>query len=125
MNNSDELLNKILLTLIHIKFFNKDHAKEVFQEAVDRFLAELKKKDEPLFHTFQLGTQPFRLNYKNRRHVFVYNYSTAAVTLAASDGQTVILPPQVWSNMGFQQGTSFTTTTTSLIEIKCTDEVIP
>jgi hypothetical protein len=120
-----ERTNDLLLQLINKQYFNKDHAKEVFQRAVDEFLAELYKKNTPQSNTFQLGTQPFVLDYKNRRHIFVYNYSTASVTLAANDGQTVILPPQVWSNMGFNQGTSFNTTATTLIEVKCTDEVIP
>lgn len=110
---------------MELKLFSKDHAKELFQKAIDEFLSEVYKKNNPISNSFQLGTQPFVLDYKNRGHIFVYNYSTASVTLASNDGKTVILPPQVWSNMGFNQGTSFNTTATSLIEVKCTNEVIP
>jgi hypothetical protein len=118
-------INEQLLRQLNAEYATKDDIRDIFQHSVDQFLAELYKKNSPLSTTFQLGTQPYVVDYKNRRHIFVYNYSTTTVVLTSNDGKVINLPPQVWSNLGFQQGTSLSTTATTLLEIKCTDEVIP
>jgi hypothetical protein len=96
---------------------------------ITHFLEEIfkdsKKARQPAFQTIVLGKQPYILDYKERKHVFVFNYAAAAVTLTTSEGINISLPPQVWTNIGFRPDTQLSSTATTALEIKCTDEVQP
>jgi hypothetical protein len=74
-----------------------------------------------------VSTQPYVVNYKNRRHIFIYNPSATAITLQDGTGEWVIkLPANDWANVSIPNSTQLKASTgPAVIKVKCTDEVVP
>lgn len=73
------------------------------------------------------ATQPYVVDYKDRRHVFIWTPTSQAVSLEDFGNGT--LAAQVWTNLGLPQGLKIyatgVTNGTVPIMIRCTNEVIP
>lgn len=75
-----------------------------------------------------VSVMPYIVNYRNRRHIFIYNTEVTAVTLSDNAGEwTLTLQPQTWTFLGAPQGTQLkaTTGTGVVIRVLCTDEILP
>jgi hypothetical protein len=83
----------------------------------------------PIDDMVQLSsTKPYVIDYKERRHVYIWLPSTA-LALSFEDYGSGTVQPQIWVNLGMPQGikvfaTAITSGTTPIF-IRCTDEVIP
>lgn len=86
-----------------------------------------KKSRDPVLYDLTVTTtnQPVVVMYKERKHIFVYNNSASSITLTSTDGYVLPLPPQVWSIVGFREGTRLTSSGAAMLSFKCTDEVQP
>lgn len=71
------------------------------------------------------STRPYTLDYKGRKHVFVYATSPLSLTIPGLG--SYVLPSAEWTNLPFQEGAKITCSETSdqRLLIRCTDEVIP
>lgn len=116
----------IILREIREKLGNlsRHHIKEEFGEAIEIFLADHKKAIDPEFKIFQLGQQPYTVDYMNRKHLFAFNPTASSITLTSTDGWGVVLPAQTWTNLGFPPSTRLTAASGTII-LKATEEVIP
>lgn len=74
-----------------------------------------------------VSKQPYIVNYKNRRHIFIYNPSSTALTLTDGTGEwKTSLPAYTWSNVSYQNGVQLTASASpATIKVKCTDEIVP
>lgn len=74
-----------------------------------------------------VSKQPYIVNYKNRRHIFIYNPAATPLTLKDGTGEwTIALAATSWNNVSIPNGTQLTASSgPATIKVKCTDEVIP
>lgn len=81
----------------------------------------------PENYTFNgiLNGQPFVLDYKNRKHIFLYQNSGASINLVNTEFGSIPLTDASWTNWPFPQGTKWTLSASALLNIRCTDEVVP
>lgn len=122
MNDQDSMK---ILGVLRAHFSNPltpAHLHELFDEFVRNFNENIYRSRTPIYTNFTLGTQPWVVDYKGRKHVFVFNTSGTAVNLV-SGSFTIPLPPQSWTPIGHDQGTSFNGSAATMIIVKCTDEV--
>lgn len=91
-------------------------------------LVELQHKAETpenySFNGLALG-QPFVIDYKARKHIFIYQNSGASINLVNTEFGTVPLPNVSWTNWPFPQGSKWQLSANALLNIRCTDEAIP
>lgn len=100
-----------------------EHLHKLFDNHVHKHEEEIFFARNPVYYDFTLGTQPYVVAYHGRKHVFVFNTNSTAVNLVSSLGFTIPLPPQAWTPIGHREGSAFNCTSTTVINIKCTDEV--
>lgn len=85
------------------------------------------EKRSPIDQTIMASnTQPWVVDYRNRKHIFIWFPSAQSISF--DDFGTGPIQAQVWINIGMPQGTRmFITTATGPTEfmIRCTDETIP
>lgn len=119
--------DNLLLALLNKEYFNPNHAKELFQEAIDAFLADYKKSNVPVYQEVTLsGSQPYKVNYNNRKHIFAYNPTNTAIPLTSSDNfWSTSLPGNTWTNISFPEGVILNSATPTQFYTKCTNEVTP
>ena len=98
--------------------------------ALETAITKLQK--EPLTPEDQMYmvsvTHPYYLDYKERKHIYLWVPSASALTLSFEDYGTGAVPAQVWVNIGFPQGLQVlapNNATNTPIFIRCTDEAIP
>lgn len=79
----------------------------------------------PEFYQRLVGpNQPAMIDYRERRHLFVWAPAAVTLQLPADLGQ-LALAAGSWTNVGLRQGTPVTASTTTLLLFKATDEVAP
>ena len=115
-----------LLNAINAKYrlLEPQHLRVIFGDLVDELRAEIGKANTPVFYNVQFGQQPFVLDYKNRKHVFVFNPTGSAIIMTTNDGISVTLPSQAWTNIGLEPSTAFSAASGRVV-VKCTNEVTP
>lgn len=124
MNDND---SNIILSAIHRAFPNpltREHLHLLFNDFIRKIEEQIYFARNPIYYDFTLGTQPYVVDYKGRKHIFIFNTNTTAVNLVSTEGFTIPLPPQAWSPIGHREGSRFNCTTLIPINIKCTDEVV-
>ena len=84
---------------------------------------------DPLDSILQASaTTPFFLDYKERRHLFVWNPNQSAVTLLLEDYGSLSVAPSVWTALPFPTGMRiFLSGQTYLLPLmlRCTDSQVP
>lgn len=68
-------------------------------------------------------SQPFIVDYKDRRHLFIY--SGSALTLQCEDYGAFALSANTWTNFPFPQGMRVTPNTAGTILTRATNEIVP
>lgn len=100
-----------------------EHEVEAF---IQRVVIEIRKSRNPEFQTYNISSStPYVVDYKNRKHVFVF--VSANVTVTAPEIGTLTLVAGNWYNFSYIESTRFfaSTTTISQLYVKCTDEEVP
>ena len=72
------------------------------------------------------STRAYVVDYKNRKHLFLYSANT--LTLSLQDLGDATIPQNTWVNIGFQEGLNILAIGQSSnvpIFVRATDEVIP
>lgn len=75
----------------------------------------------------QLLTQPWVVDYKNRKHLFATIGASAPVVFLTPDGFQMTLNPGAWTSVGFDSGTVLvpnTATVNANVLTKATDELL-
>lgn len=117
------------IDIIH-EFVSWAHAKRTeFNQLVNLSIEQFLRTDDPQWDNdvpADVSTMPYVVNYKNRRHIYIYNPGTV-LTLTDTAGEwKQTLNPQSWTNVSIPNGTRLTATTgPAVIKVKCTDEVVP
>lgn len=98
-------------------------------EQLSRLVAEMKENRHPIFLTVEISvSKPWIVDYQNRKHLFLWNPATSAITLSFEDYGSGPVASQQWINIGMPPGTRVlapnNATNTPLLLV-CTDEVIP
>lgn len=121
MDKIQELINLINLKF---KYVEPQHLRELFTDMVNDIRASIKSAKEPDFVDFTLGTQPYVVNYHNKKHIFLWAISN--FTAQIGELGTFNFVGGNWYNISFRTGIPITSTTgTANVFIKCTDEVVP
>ena len=83
---------------------------------------------EPIDSLVQISaTQPYVVDYKERKHVFLW-LPSSAITLKFEDYGSGTVQAQVWTNLGMPAGIKVTApnnSSTTPIMVRCTDEDVP
>lgn len=121
MINPIEILHELALWA-HTK-------KHDFWEVVQLYREQQLRNNDPQWDNevpADVSAIPYVVNYRNRRHIFIYNPGTT-LTLTDTAGEwKQTLNAQTWTNVSIPNGTRLTATTgPAVIKVKCTDEVIP
>lgn len=101
------------------------------KQALDRLIEMLtplyhdsNKARIPDFDDVTIGPQPFKISYKNYKHVFMQPYANFTATLGSFGTFNFIAGN--WYNIGYRAGDLITNTGAPVtVQIKYTDEVIP
>lgn len=117
---------KQILDVLNSKFqpLRREHLQEIFNGYIEAVISSIERARDPLFEEYQLGQQPWVVNYRNRKHIFFYNPTTTGITLTSNDGISMIVPTQSWVNCGLRPSTPLTASSGRLL-IKFTDEAVP
>jgi hypothetical protein len=105
------------------------HSEEYQKESLDLLqqLVDKLSKRPPLNAMYMISaTTPYVLDYKERKHVFLYSANTLTLTL--EDLGDITVPQNTWLNMGFETGLRVFASGQSAnvpIFIKATDEGTP
>lgn len=101
------------------------------EHKLEQRLADIEKKLET--RTPQDATAPISatlawpLDYKERKHVYIW--LNASATLSFGDYGSGNVQAQVWTNIGMRPGTPVLApnagATPIILQIRCTDEIIP
>lgn len=120
----DNLLHRFLLAFPGVR---KEHLHDIFNTFHDKSLNEIDRSYDPEYddQTLQPNGQPYYVNYKNRRHVFMWvitNFSASVGTLG-----TFNFVGGNWYNISFRPGTAITLTSATAVNIhlKSTNEMVP
>ncbi len=104
----------------------RHHEKLDTLKQIERLLLAATKYP-PIDQTVQFSaTQPYIVDYKERRHIYVWLPVAQAVSMEDYGSGTLLA--QVWINLGLQEGTRIFATgssTTVPMIVRCSDEVIP
>lgn len=93
------------------------------REAVEAYVASYKKSIVPDHYDFVFGTQPISLDYKNRKHVYVFSNVTCTIT--SSDFNTTV-PAGVWTLLDYRPTTRLNGSPVgNIVTFKATDELLP
>lgn len=103
--------------------------KEEFWEVVRLLKEQILRANDPQWDNevpADVSVQAYVVNYKNRKHIFIYNPG-AQMTLTDVAGEwKQTLNAQSWTNVSIPNGTRLTASSgPAVIKVKCTDEVIP
>lgn len=118
------------LEILH-EFVEWAHGKRAdFNQIVKLTIEQYLRTNEPQWDDnvpSDISKQPYVVNYKNRRHIFIFNPGSTALTLTDGTGEwKVSLPPNAWSNVSFPNSLQLTASAgPAIIKVKCTDEVVP
>lgn len=96
-------------------------------EGLARIILSIEHAADPQTGFYNVSTtQPYVLDYKGRKHVFLWS-TAATLMLSFDDLGSITITPGVWYNISFDQGMRIfgNNTTTTTLYIKCTDEPIP
>lgn len=117
---------KQILDVLNSKFqpLRREHLQEIFNEYIEAVISSIERARDPEFDEYQLGQQPYVVNYKNRKHIFLFNPTVTAITLTSNDGISFVLPAQQWVNLGLRPSTPLSASSGRIL-IKCTDEAVP
>lgn len=123
-------MGKVNLFSIHPQLPIRELSAHQLCELLEQYVAFVKdeflKDRNPLFKTVTIGNQPVVVDYAGRKHLFAFNTTASSMTLTSTDGYGIVLASQVWSNLGFPEGTRLTGGTTgSVLIVKATDETVP
>lgn len=95
-------------------------------ERINKNLEILINGRRPLEQTYAVSdTQGFILDYKNRKHLYIYSLN--AITLDLKDLGTLSIPAKTWTGLDYEQGTKLFTSGTATpvnIRIRATDEAV-
>lgn len=90
-------------------------------------VAKLLTKRDPIDVQVMISTtRAYVVDYKDRRHLFIYSANTLTVTL--QDLGDLTIPQNTWVNIGFQEGLNiFALSQVAMVPIfvRATDEVVP
>jgi hypothetical protein len=93
---------------------------------IDKKLGTIEKKPA-IDRTLMISTtQPYVVDFKNRKHLFVW--SANALTILLEDLGTLAVAANTWTNIGYQEGMRLvpqSQPTTVPIFVRATDETIP
>ncbi len=85
------------------------------------------EKRQPIDVTAMISTtQPLVIDYKERRHLFIW--SANALTFSLEDLGTLTVGANAWVNIGYQEGMRLvpaTTANTVPVFVRATDESVP
>ncbi len=83
-------------------------------------------KRVPLDAIYQISsTQPLIVEYKERRHLFIW--SANALTLTLEDIGTLSVSANTWTNIGYTEGMRLTPASNTIVAVfvRATDESVP
>jgi len=71
------------------------------------------------------SSSPYIVDFKGRKHVFVYGTSSANLTIDTVGAFT--MPAATWTNLSFEQGTRIVNDSSTFVPlyVRCTDEAVP
>lgn len=125
--NTVEKQNQELLTLLNAKFkyVEPQHLRELFGELVTDVRATIHKASDPDFMDQTLGPQPWAIQYRNRKHIFMYAITTFTATIGELG--SVTFTAGNWYNISFRAGIPITPTNPTSVTVlfKFTDEIVP
>ncbi len=92
-----------------------------------RSIDESTEKRDPIDATYQISSsQPLIVEYKERRHLFIW--SANALTLTLEDVGSLSVSANTWTNIGYTEGMRLTPVnqvSTMPVFVRATDETIP
>lgn len=107
--------------------------KEEFWEVVKLSKEQLLRTNDPQYDDgvpSDISAQPYVVNYKNRRHIYIYSKAPWPVVLKDNSGEwSTTLLPRTWTNVDFPNGTRLLAVnpvpgTPVTIKALCTDEFV-
>lgn len=129
LENPLDILHEVM-SYIHTK-------KHEFYEVLCMQREMLLRANDPQWDTevpADISIQPYVVNYRNRKHIFIYNPQTYVVNLSDNAGEfTTQLLPNTWNHIDFPNGTRLQAVSGSsgtivaagvVIKVQCTDELI-
>lgn len=106
--------------------------KEDFWEVVRLYKEQILRTDDPQWDNNvpqDVSVQPYVVNYKNRRHIYIYSKSPWPIVMQDVSGEySTTLHPRTWTNVDFPNGTRLQAINPQAgmavgIRVKCTDEM--
>ena len=101
------------------------HMSDMFRDVIENAKSRYYRENNPEFTDQTIGPQPYVINYKNRKHLFMYTPTSFTGTM--QDLGTVSFVAGNWYNMSFRPGTTLTVTSVASVNVllKATDEIVP
>lgn len=119
--------NLLIQFLARFPGVTKQHLHDVFNKYHEESLREIKKSYDVDYIDMTLvqNGQPYVVNYKNRRHLFLWCITNFTATIGTYGSFSFVAGN--WYNISFRDSTPITLTSATSVNIlvKATNEVIP